>query len=169
VRTKIKEGNMIDVSQMVDIQDMVNLDLDDLDDLIKLSIEAHSFLSSHDWCRKIKKGMFDRGWANVIAVFYFIFVPISKNIPDSVWVIVGDLPPAYIDIGGTPNGACAIEGYVMEMQLWVDAIFEGKAVDDLIPVNVPPKREYAEMLSGRLQFIKEEILSESKHELEECP
>ncbi len=101
----------------------------------------------------------------MLAVFYFTYEPAYKNIPKHVWVVVGDLPPAYIDVQDNPNGALAIEGYVMEMEKWVNNVLQEKPVDKLIPVNVPPEKKYAKALQNRLKIIKEEILATFENEL----
>jgi hypothetical protein len=83
-----------------------------------------------------------------------------------VWVIVGDVPPAYITVEDAPNPATALDAYIGAMQEWVDAARAGGSVADLIPVNVPPTVENAERLGRRLQFIDEEILSQYADDLE---
>ncbi len=45
------------------------------------------------------------------------------------------------------------------MGKWVTAVRNGGDVTELIPVNVPPRLEYAEMLASRLNFIKESLLT----------
>jgi len=57
-----------------------------------------------------------------------------------------------------PDALSAIELYDDLMQEWVDAVLAGEPTDDLIPVNVPPTREYAEMLRSRLELIREMII-----------
>jgi Ni,Fe-hydrogenase III large subunit len=49
------------------------------------------------------------------------------------------------------------------MEEWVESVFQGKSVEDMIPVNVPPEVEYAEMLKSRLEFIRN-YLSDFKDE-----
>lgn len=102
----------------------------------------------------------------MLAVFFFSIEQAFNSVPDNIWVIVGDLPPAYIDTIDNPNGSCAIDGYVMEMDKWVDNVINNRSIEDLIPVNVPPTREYAIMLKSRLDLIKEQILFKLRDEIE---
>lgn len=44
------------------------------------------------------------------------------------------------------------------MQKWVAAVRSGQMVEQLIPVNAPPTRQYADMLDSRLAFIRDELL-----------
>jgi hypothetical protein len=156
----------IDVNKMINIDQLDSSNIESVDEVILLSKEAQDFLAAQSWCKRITNGFFDRGWGYTLAVFYFLIEPNKSDVPNSVWVITGDLPPAYIDVSDNPNGACAIHGYVIEMQEWVDAVLNGDSVDGLIPVNVPPERKYAKMLQERLKFIRKNILSNLKKELE---
>ena len=72
--------------------------------------------------------------------------------------VVGDIPPAILPIGAGSNAAMALDVYLGEMQEWVEAVDEGRSVEDLLPVNVPPTKEWADDLRGRLDFIDNKIL-----------
>jgi hypothetical protein len=128
--------------------------------------EAKEFLMSKTWCKNIITGYVGMQYEGILAVFYFEIEPISEEIDSSLWVITGDIPPAYLVTDRTPNPACALAVYVEEMNLWVDAVKNNKPLDDIIPVNVPPDMKYAKMLENRLTFIKERILIDYKDELE---
>jgi len=156
---------MVDTKNMVDIDKLRDSDIEYSEELIVLADRAIAFMKSQKWCSRVLRGWMDRGWGIRIAIFYFYFEPAYKDIPQNIWVIVGDLPPAYIDAEDNPNGACALDGYVFEMQKWVDAVIAGESVDDLIPVNVPPTKKYAKMLQHRLNIIKKDILSDCEDEL----
>jgi hypothetical protein len=125
----------------------------------RLAQEARTFLASQQWCKSIRRGFLDIGWEGILAVFYFELEPASEEVDDSVWVVVGDLPPAYISNTNT-DGATALDGYVYEMQRWVDAVKNGRPADDLVPVDVPATLEHAEMLEKRLDFIRQRLLSD---------
>ncbi|MBN1512172.1 MAG: hypothetical protein JXB13_09170 [Phycisphaerae bacterium] len=73
-------------------------------------------------------------------------------------------PPAHI-CNDSPNGASALFAYVWEMQRWVDAARAGRAVDALIPVNVPPTVEWTGHLERRLDFIRKRLLVEYEREI----
>ena len=141
-------------------------------DLIDLAQEATDFLKWHFWCKSVNQGYLVRGWDGILAIFYFEIQPDSTNVDDTLWVIVGDIPPAYIDPVSCSNGIMALEDYLYAMQEWVDAVKSGNPVDDLIPVyrrhsllRVPATVEFAEMLESRLGFIREKIVSNYKQEM----
>lgn len=158
---------LVDVRRMIEIKKLDSSELEHVGELVSLSREAESFLRSFEWCVRIVNGWLDRGWGYIVAVFLFSIEPADDSIPDCVWVIVGDLPPAYIDVQDNPNGACALDAYVTEMQNWVDNVMNNRSVADLIPVNAPPTKEYAEMLQSRIDVIRKEILSKLESEIEE--
>jgi hypothetical protein len=42
-----------------------------------------------------------------VVVFLFEIIPSREDVDDKVWLIVGDLPPAYITAEDAPNPAAA--------------------------------------------------------------
>ena len=124
---------------------------EDASEIKELASEASNFLQSHNWCKKITKLYFDCGEAHIFAVFLAEF---------ESDMVVGDIPPAYIDAIDNNTGLEALEAYIDEMQKWVDNVNNRESIEDIIPVNVPPTVEYAEMLAERLQLLREEVLGQ---------
>ena len=136
-------------------------------DLIEMHFsDAKGYLQYFDWCLEIQESYIGMLYPGILAVFLFRIVP-GEKADEWIWIIVGDLPPAYLTVDICPNPATALDGYIGAMQEWVDAAFGGKSVADLIPVNVPATREYAELLQSRLEFLDERILSEYQDDLTE--
>jgi hypothetical protein len=160
-----------DRSRMLRIEGIERSSLEDPDGLAEMAREAEAFLAAHRWCQSIRQGYLDRGWAGILAVFLFDIEP-APAADASVWVIVGDLPPAYLDLVTCPNGAAAVEGYVGAMQEWVDCVLARQSLEGLIPVyrrgslvEVPPTLEFARALGDRLAVIRDVILSQLGDEL----
>jgi hypothetical protein len=120
--------------------------------------EAKQFLKSQRWCRNIRSAWFGGGIGGIVLIAAFHIEPTSDDVDDWVWIICGDLPPAYIraDILRTP--AKAFEGYIREMRRWVTAVTSGHPVKDLIPVNAQPTMKNADLLRRRLDFLEQRIL-----------
>lgn len=131
--------------------------------------EAKRYLLSFDWCAAIRETYMGRdfGIGGILAVFLFRITPAGDHVDEWLWVIVGDVPPAYITTEDAPNPACALDGYIGAMREWVDAAMSGRSVDSLIPVNVSPTPELAEQLKGRLNFLDKKILSYYQDDLEQ--
>ncbi len=96
----------------------------------------------------------------MLVVFFFEIIPASMDADDRVWIIVGDLPSAYIDIESAANATEAIQAYTEIMDDWVQCVKKGLSTEDCYPVNVPPENKYAEMLATRLQLIRDYILGD---------
>lgn len=144
---------------MILIEDLIKSDPDDLE-LISLAEEARLFIEGHKWCKSVEKQWLAKGWENILLVFFFEIVPNSTDADDKVWVIVGDLPPAYIDVESATNETEAIQVYIEIMDDWVQCVKKGESVENCYPINVPPTDEHAEMLDTRLNFIRDYLLGQ---------
>jgi len=144
--------------------------LENTEALIDLAHKAKVFLNYQKWCGKVLDGWLYKGWSDVLGVFYFRLEPAMPDVPDFVWIIQGDAPPpAYIDAEDNPNGACALDAYVREVQKWINAVNDGRPVDDLMPVFYAPDKAMAEIVQNRMDMIRKEMLSGLGDELTECP
>jgi hypothetical protein len=98
----------------------------------------------------------------VMAVSLAHIEPASADVDEWLWVIIGDLPPAYLVVDNSPDPPCALESYIELMEEWVDKVKAGESTDDCIPVNVEPTLEWASELELRLDFLKENILNDTR-------
>lgn len=128
--------------------------------LHELSKEAKGYLLRHEWCKSILSGWLAVGWEELVAVFLFEIEPSSSMADTYVWVVVGDIPPAYIDVESAHSPKEALESYVLIMQDWVDTVLQGKSVEACYPVEVPATQQYADMLNHRLTVLKDVIIPE---------
>jgi hypothetical protein len=127
--------------------------------------EAKDFVSNFKWCGGVHDSYMGIGVGGVVAVFLLHINPVQPDVDDWVWVIVGDLPAAYITIDNARNAACALNAYIAEMRVWVSAVRSGQLTEDIIPVDAPPTMENACQLEGRLDFLRDRILIYFKDEL----
>jgi hypothetical protein len=123
-----------------------------------LAGRARSYVDGFSWCAGITGCTLGFAVADVLGVFRVDLRPARAGVDPTVSVVVGDLPPAYIAYEHRDTWQDALLGYVDEMQAWVDAVRAGGSVDELIPVNVAPTAEYAEMLASRLAFLRERLV-----------
>jgi hypothetical protein len=126
--------------------------------LKEMATEAHEFMREQDWCERIDQQYLAYGVGGVVGVFLFQITPRYEDVDPCLWVIVGDLPPAYIVVDGNPTVADALDAYCFEMEAWVKAADKGESVDNLIPVNVPATPENAQHLDARLRYLRSEII-----------
>lgn len=125
---------------------------------INLSKEAESFLLSHGWCDSIIEGWLAESWGYILCVFLFKIESENTEVDDYVWIVVGDIPSAYIDIESAEDSDDVLQCYVDIMSDWVECIETNKSVEDCYPIEVPPTLEYASMLKSRLKIISEELI-----------
>ncbi len=144
------------ISSLESLSTLSNKDNDDKV-IIELSIEAKNYLLSHPWCSSIEEEWLGLSWGYILCVFLF---RIKSNYPDLdeyLWMVVGDIPPAYIDLGSAASAEEAIKCYIDIMNDWVFAVENNKPVEDYYPVEVPSTSEYASMLKSRLNLIENEL------------
>lgn len=127
--------------------------------ITKLHREARDFLVHFKWCADVLEEYVGFIYPGIVGVFLFRIRPAREGVDGWVWVIVGDLPPAYITCEESPNPATALDSYIGAMLDWVNAVDRGESIDELIPVNVAATKKNAEHLRVRLKFLDDEILS----------
>ena len=124
-----------------------------------LARDAEAFLASHMWCGQVGTGRLAFAIPAVLGVFLFDVVPNQPDVDSTLWVVVGDLPPAYIALPPAASWQEVLAGYVDEMQRWVAAVRAGAPVGDLIPVAAAPTLEYADLLARRLEFLETNLIA----------
>lgn len=155
----------LDRSKVVEWSKYLAAQEDDVVEMNSMYQQAREFLEFYDWCSEIKESFIGMLYPGIVAVFLFRIAPSRQDVDEWIWVIVGDLPPAYLTTDECSNPATALDGYIGAMQDWVDAAQTGKSVAELIPVNVPATKENAKMLKARLDFLDEKILAEYQDDL----
>jgi hypothetical protein len=134
--------------------------------VVELARRAEQFLAGLRWCRRVIEA--ELAWAagDTLGVFRMRVDPAREDIADVVWVITGDLPPAYLTYEPHHTWQDAVRQYTDEMQRWVEAAKGGASVSHLLPVNVPPTPEYAARLESRLVFLRTHVLAVPAESLE---
>ncbi len=153
-----KMETRVDTSRLRLPEDILGEDDEETLQLKRLHTEAEQFISRFSWCKRIVRCYFGDGVANLVGVFFFEIEPSSDAIDKFLWVIVGDLPPAYLVTDDAPGAYDALEGYIQQMERWVCAAENSLSLDGIIPVNVLPTKENGQALGRRLAFLRKEIL-----------
>lgn len=156
---------MTDTASMIPLDEIGTSGVSDPSTVKSMADTARTFLELHQWCRSIVKGYFDRGIPGVVAIFFFEIVPAEAD--SEVWVIVGDVPPAYIDVDpdASSEGCGALEVYIACMRDWCEAVLDNRSVEDLMPVGyqdtgrpLRPTHKLAVSLNERLDFLEQKVL-----------
>ncbi len=158
----------IDFTRVTPADEFSTEDAEEQKLLEEMIVRGRAFLESFDWCGHIVESYIgDLAVGEVVAVLLFRIDPTRDDIDEWLWVVVGDLPPAYLVLDRAPTPVAALEGYIDEMQRWVDAVIAEESVEGLIPVekaggmeSLEATRELAEKLESRLRFLERKILPE---------
>jgi hypothetical protein len=118
--------------------------------------EARCYLTSFPWCTCIEEEFFGFGIGGVVAVFLFRIRPAGAVDP-WLWVIVGDLPSAYLVTDRATSPARALEVYCELMEEWIRAVRQGN-LSDTFPVVADPTGENADLLEKRVTFLRTQII-----------
>jgi len=146
------------VRGVVPLDQMAGEGADELDFFRDAAAAAEKYLRSFPWCRDILETYFGDGVGGIVQVFFFRISPASPRVDAWLWVVVGDLPPAYFVIDQCRTPSETLEGYVQEMSKWVELAKVGRASSKVIPVDVAPTPENAKELEKRLQFLHDFVL-----------
>jgi hypothetical protein len=106
------------MTKVVITADMARDSVKDTALLKEMLTEASRYLASFPWCGEIEKTYFGLGVGGIVAVFLFRVAPSQPNVDEWLWVVVGDVPPAYLVTDGAPNPACALKVYIGLMKEW---------------------------------------------------
>jgi hypothetical protein len=150
------------------LQEIDSLDPTDPEDwgLIDYSHQAARLLEGFYGVQEIRWLRLAFGVARVIGLFLSEVVS-RHGTEDTVWVVVGDLPPSASPFGegDTPRGV--LELYAKSLDEWADAVDAGEDTSDLLPVlyqdgtrRVDETAENVDLARRRVQLIRTVILPE---------
>ncbi|HEU4868599.1 MAG TPA: hypothetical protein VFV09_12845, partial [Actinomycetota bacterium] len=87
----------IDISKLEPTTNLRGDDEEDTALLNEMLREAKAYVSSFQWCQSITESFASEvAIGGVVAVFLLRIEPGSPEVDDHLWVVVGDLPPAYL-------------------------------------------------------------------------
>lgn len=140
-------------SELVPVGNITGEDEEDTTLLREMSETAKHYLSSFSWCDTILSSYFGGGVGGIFAVFYFHIRPARPGVDSWMWVVVGDIPPAYLPLADCRSPADVFRTYIRGMSRWVELARKGQGgtpEQGVPPVNVPPTPEWAEKLNQKL-------------------
>ena len=157
----------IDFDKLVAAPDFYGEDPEDQALLIEMIERGKRWLVAHDWCESIVETYVgDVAVGGIVVVLLTRIVPTREDVDEWLWVVVGDVPPAYVVVDEAPNPASALDGYQGLVRQWIDAAENGEDVSHLMPLEsdvlsgelLSPTPRNAEALRSRLDAIQLLIL-----------
>jgi hypothetical protein len=124
----------------------------------RMAADARAYLESFKWCPPISTTYLASGVGGIAAIFLFEFSTPIRDTDERLWVIVGDLPSAYLVVETDDSPADAMERYCGLMEDWIAAVRDGTSLQDVFPVTADPTPESALLLEKRIAFLLAEII-----------
>lgn len=146
------------VSGVVPIEQMAGDDSEDTALLHAAYEEARAFLLSQKWCFGIGEVYFGDGVGGVVAIFLMQIHPVPTGVDQWLWIVVGDIPPAYLVLDDCHTPLDALKTYIGLMREWVALALQGKQSEKVIPVSISATPENAELLESRLDVLTDFIV-----------
>src|SRR5882757_9396327 len=140
-------------SKLVLAGDIVGDDEQDTILLRKMSEDAKQYISSFRWCETILSSYFGGGVGGIFAVFFFHIRPSHSDVAPWIWIVVGDIPSAYLPVTDCESPAEVLRSYLRGMNRWVELARKGQngtPDQGVPPVRVPATPEWAERLNKKL-------------------
>jgi hypothetical protein len=125
------------VGGVTPVEHMAGDDEEDTRLLQQMSREAEIYLRSFSWCGDVRSSFFGGGVGGVFAVFLFNIRPTQPELGEWIWIVVGDIPSAYLPIQDARSPAEVFRTYVLGMSRWIEYARRGKgarAGKDVPPV-----------------------------------
>lgn len=119
---------------------------------------AERFLAGQHWVSRVHGVTPVFAIAGTLGVFRCAVIPSQPDADVMVWVVVGDLRPAWVLHEPGDSWQDALAGYVDDMERWVAAARAGKPLSDVIPVDVARTGEYLDEFAARLEFIRTRLV-----------
>jgi hypothetical protein len=126
--------------------------------LRKMADEATRYVRSFSWCAQLHEQYFADGCGGVVALFLFRVTIRKVKAPEWIWVIVGDIPSAYMEFDAAHSPHAALLRYIEGVEEWLAAAPEERSSGRLIPIEVPPGNEFLDMLRGRMDTLRTLVL-----------
>ncbi|WPU92462.1 hypothetical protein SNE25_24345 [Mucilaginibacter sabulilitoris] len=127
-------------------------------ELIKAHEEASLYLLAFAWCRKIVHSDVYLNLGSTLCIFVFQIENSASTDDNNLWVIVGDIPPMYLDTYGPQTTKHVLEDYIRLAEDWIDHVKDGKSINNCYPFKAEPTIEMATLLEKRVSFMKNTLI-----------
>jgi hypothetical protein len=161
----MKRGSEVDntnesvpVTGVIPLAQMAGDDDEDTKLLRVMADGAAKYLKCFPWCKKIRSTYFGDGHGGIVGVFLFHIEPSRKGVDEWLWVVFGDVPPAFLVIDQSKTPSQALQSYIGEVSKWVELAKQGRSSQNVIPVYLPATPENAADLESRLKMLQELVV-----------
>lgn len=149
----IEQKGLQIASGLVPAQKIVGDDQTDTALLRKMAVDAEAFARSFKWCSSVLETFWGDGIGGIFSVFLIHIRPSRADVDPWIWIMIGDVPPAYLPLTDADSPAEAYRSYMRGMSKWVELARKGRTgtpAEGVPPVNVPSTPEWAERINQKL-------------------
>jgi hypothetical protein len=151
-------SHLIDTSSFPTGRDIDYESEEEVEELKALTAEAWAFVQSHRWNRPVADLVLAFGVGTILGLYLLRFEPGGDPRDAERWVVVGNLPSMHFETDDARTPAVALKLYCAIAQDWAETVLEGRDLSDSYPIPVAPTHEHANMLLGRIEFIRKELI-----------
>lgn len=147
----------VPVEGVMPLDRMVGDDAEDTSRLRKMAADAEIYIRSFSWCRNVYGSFFGGGVGGIFAIFLLKIDSARPDVDHWIWIMVGDIPPAYLPLADAKSPSEVFKTYLSGMSRWVEYARSeqtGPAGNDVPAVNVPATPEWADKLEQRLNVLR---------------
>lgn len=128
------------------------------EEVVGLQQEAVNYLSQFKWCEQILDSYLYLNLGSVLCVFVFHIENNASEDDSLLWVVVGDLPPMYLDIHGAKTVKEVLEDYVYLAKEWVSKVKANESIEDCYPFDAKPTVEMADLFYKKVSFMRDTLI-----------
>ena len=150
--------SLIDISSFPVGRDVDYESAAEAEPLKAMAEDALGFAGRWRWNPPIRDLVLAFAVAPIIGVYLMRFAPGGIPRDAERWVVVGDLPSMHFETDDARTPADALRLYCAIAQDWADNVLGGRDLSESYPIEVSPTREHAEMLKGRIEFIRAKLI-----------
>jgi len=140
------------------VPDIIGDDDADTAKLRELAIAAEGYIQSLSWCPPIKDIYLAYGVGGIVAVFIVEFLQRIQGYDEELWVVVGDVPGAYLVVEPMDDEAQALKRYCELMDQWITAVRNADDLSKVFPVSAEPTVKHADMLRSRIELLRSALI-----------
>ncbi len=121
--------------------------------LRKMTVDADLYIRSFPWCDAVLESYFGGGIGGIFAVFFFRIRPERSEVDSWIWIMLGDVPPAYMPLSDCKSPGEAFRRYFFGMSKWVESARKGQSGSPdqgIPPVDLPATPEWAQKINQKL-------------------
>jgi hypothetical protein len=144
------------------LRDMTGDSRDDALLLDEMAVNARAYITPFSWCPPIAEEYLGDGVGGIVAIFLFVFSRKIKSSDTQLWVVVGDVPSAYLVVESGDSPIDALNTYCGLMDDWIANVRANGDGSEVFPVTAARTKSNADSLETRLKFIREELIERSE-------